>query len=120
MKLPDASGRGISIVGTLPNSPYCAILLSVFIRKGDYMSGLVEIIAAVIGLLLLTSVVLFVYSFIGKWNMALKVYFGLAVFLFTHLLLFYLITFGDSIPLPAILTKYSVGMLNLLTKLLPI
>jgi hypothetical protein len=84
------------------------------------MSGLVEIIAAVIGLLLLTSVVLFVYSIIGKWSTAFKIYFGLTVFLFSHLLLFYLITFGNNIPLPAILTKYSIGMLNLLTKLLPI
>ena len=84
------------------------------------MSGLVEIIAAVIGFLLLTSVVLFIFSIAGKWNMAFKIYFGFAVFLVSHLLLFYLVAFGEKIPLPSILTNYSSGMMNLLAKLIPV
>jgi hypothetical protein len=88
--------------------------------KGGYMDGLVVIIAAGIGLLFLTFIVLFVCSIVMKWNTAFKIYFGCAVFLFSHLLLFYLVTFAENIPLPSILTKYSFGILNLMAKLLPI
>lgn len=84
------------------------------------MSGLVEIIAAVIGLLLLTSVVFFIFSIVGKWRMSFRIYFGFAVILVSHLLLFYLVAFGEKIPLPSILVKYSSGMMNLLAKLLPV
>jgi hypothetical protein len=84
------------------------------------MNGLVEIIAAVIGLLLLTSVVLFIFSIVEKWRMSFRIYFGFAVILVSHLLLFYLVAFGEKIPLPSILVKYSSGMMNWLAKLLPV
>jgi len=84
------------------------------------MSGIVEIIAAVIGLLLLTSVVFFIFSIAGKWRMSFRIYFGLAVILVSHLLLFYLVAFGEKFPLPSILAKYSSGMMNLLAKLLSV
>jgi len=84
------------------------------------MSGLVEIIAAAFGLLLLTSVVFFIFSIAGKWKISFRIYFGFAVILVSHLLLFYLVAFGDKIPLPFILAKYSSEMMNLLVKLLPI
>jgi hypothetical protein len=84
------------------------------------MSGFVEIIAAVIGLWLLTSVVFFIFSMAGKWKMPFRIYFGFATFLASHLLLFYLVAFGEKIPLPSVLIKYSSGMMNLLAKLLPV
>lgn len=84
------------------------------------MDGLVATIAVGIGLLLLTFTVFFVCSIVLKWNTAFKIYFGCAVFLFSHLLLFYLVTFAENIPLPSILTKYSFGIMNFLSKLIPI
>jgi hypothetical protein len=99
-----------------PQTDPCPYLFT----KGVNMSGLVEIIAAVIGLLLLTSVVLFIFSIAGKWKMSFRIYFGCAVFLVSHLLLFYLVAFVEKIPLPSILTKYSSWMMNLLAKLLPV
>jgi hypothetical protein len=84
------------------------------------MDGLVVLIVAGIGFLFLTFIVLFVCSIVLKWNTTFKIYFGCAVFLFSHLLLFCLVTFAENIPLPSVLTKYSFGILNLLAKLLPI
>jgi hypothetical protein len=84
------------------------------------MDGLVVLIVAGIGFLFLTFIVLFVCSIVLKWKTTFKIYFGCAVFLFSHLLLFCLVTFAENIPLPSILTKYSFSILNLLAKLLPI
>ena len=84
------------------------------------MSGLVEIIAAVIALMLLTSAVFFILSIAGKWKMSFRIYFVFAVILVSHLLLFYLVAFGEKIPLPSLLVKYSSGMMNLLAKMLPV
>jgi hypothetical protein len=84
------------------------------------MDGLIASIVAGIGILFLIFIVFFVCSIILKWNMAFKIYFGSAVFLYSHLLLFCLVTFAENVPLPPILTNYSFGILNLLAKLLPI
>jgi len=84
------------------------------------MYGLFEIIAAVIGLLLLTSVVYFIVSIAAKWKMPYRIYFGVAVFLFSHLMLFYLAAFGEKIPLPSILAEYSSWLMNYLAKFLPV
>ena len=84
------------------------------------MSGLVEIIAVIIGLMLLTSAVFFIFSIAGKWRMSFRIYFGFSVILVSHLLLFYLVAFSEKIPLPTILVNYSSGMMNLLAKMLPV
>jgi hypothetical protein len=82
------------------------------------MESLFDISAAAIGLLLLTLIVLFVCSFVGKWKTLFKLYFGFAILLFSHLLLFYLEAFGENFPLPAILAKYSIGALDFLGSLI--
>ena len=84
------------------------------------MEGLIAGIIAGIGILFLIFIVFFICSIVLKWNTAYKIYFGCAVFLYSHLLLFGVVTFAENIPLPSILTKYSFGTLNLLAKLLPI
>lgn len=84
------------------------------------MSGLFELVGAVIGLSLLTSVVLFIFSIAAKWKMLFRIYFGVAVFLFSHLMLFYLVAFGEKVPLPSILTEYSSWLMNYLAKFLPV
>ena len=78
----------------------------------------IDISAAAIGLLLLTLIVLFVCSFVRKWNTLFKIYFGFAILLSSHLLLFYLVVFDENIPCPAILTKYSIGALDLLANII--
>ena len=83
------------------------------------MKGLFEIIAAGIGLLFLTSIVLFVYSIVGKWRMVYKIYFGFTTVLLSHILLFYFAAFGENFPLPVILSEYSLGILNFLASLIP-
>jgi hypothetical protein len=82
------------------------------------MEGLFDISAAAIGFLFFTSIIIFVYSIVGKWKMIFKIYFGFAAVMLSHILLFYFVIFGGEIPLPAVLTKYSLGALNLLAKLI--
>jgi hypothetical protein len=84
------------------------------------MKGLFEIIAAGIGLLFLTSIVIFVYSIVGKWRMVYKIYFGFTTVLLSHILLFYVAAFGENFPLPVILSKYALGILNFLATLIPV
>ena len=70
------------------------------------------IITAVIGLVLMLSITVFVFSFTHKWRNIFKIYWGFVVFLCSHLLLFSLAVFGGPDTLPALLNEYTIGILN--------
>jgi len=81
------------------------------------MPGILEIITAVIGLFLLVSIGVFLFSIIRKWGKIYIIFWGLVVFLCTHLLLFCLVVFVETTQLPALLKGYTLGILDLLEKL---
>jgi len=76
-----------------------------------------EIIIAVIGLFLLFSIGVFIFSIIRKWGKIYIIFWGLLIFLCTHLLLFYLVVFVETTKLPSLLQAYTLGILDLLEKL---
>jgi len=76
-----------------------------------------EIIIAVIGLFLLFSIGVFIFSIIRKWGKIYIIFWGLVVFLCSHLLLFCLVVFVETTKLPALLKGYTLGILDLLEKL---
>jgi len=81
------------------------------------MPGILEIITALIGLSLLVSIAIFVFSIIRDWGMVYKIYWGILVFLCTHLLLFSLLLFVETTKLPSLLHAYAVGVLDILNML---
>ena len=81
------------------------------------MLGVPEIITAVIVLFLLVSIGVFIFSIIRKWGKIYIIFWGLVVFLCSHLLLFYLVVFVETTKLPALLKGYTLGILDLLEKL---
>ena len=80
------------------------------------MLGIIEIVTAVIGLFLLVSIVVFIFSIIRKWGKIYIIFWGLVVFLCTHLLLFWLVVFVETTKLPPLLNSYTLGILYLLEK----
>jgi hypothetical protein len=81
------------------------------------MMEISEIIIAVIGFFLLFSIGVFIFSIIRKWGKIYIIFWGLLIFLCTHLLLFYLVVFVETTKLPSLLQAYTLGMLDLLEKL---
>ena len=81
------------------------------------MMEISEIIIAVIGLFLLFSIGVFIFSIIRKWGKIYIIFWGLFIFLCTHLLLFYLVVFVETTKLPPLLNAYTRGVLDLLEKL---
>jgi hypothetical protein len=81
------------------------------------MPGILETITAIIGLSLLVSIAIFVFSFIHHWGKIYKIYWGIVVFLCTHLLLFSLVLFVQPTKLPSLLHAYAVGVLDILNML---
>ena len=82
------------------------------------MENLFGIGAAVIGFLFLASIIIFFYSIVRKLKTIFKIYFGFTIVLLSHILLFYFVIFGGEIRLPAVLTEYSLGALDLLANLI--
>jgi len=80
------------------------------------MMEISEIILAVIGLFLLFSIGVFIFSIIRKWGKIYIIFWGLLSFLCTHLLLFYLVIFVETTKLPFLLNAYTLGVLDLLEK----
>ena len=81
------------------------------------MLGIPEIITAVIVLFLLVSIGVFIFSIIRKWGKIYIIFWGLVVFLCSHLLLFWLVIFVETTKLPGLLNAYTLWILDLLVKL---
>ena len=64
-------------------------------ERGGSMMEISEIIIAVIGVFLLFSIGVFIFSIIRKWGKIYIIVWGLLIFLSTHLLLFYLVVFVE-------------------------
>ena len=80
------------------------------------MPGIIEIVTAVIGLFLLVSIVVFIFSIIHKWGKTYIIFWGLVVFLCSHLLLLWLVVFVETTKLPPLLNSYTLVVLGLLEK----
>ena len=81
------------------------------------MVGSLQIITAVLSLFLLVSIGVFTFSIIRKWGIIYIIFWGLVVFLCSHLLLFFLVVFAEITKLPVLLNAYTLWILNLLVKL---
>jgi len=81
------------------------------------MPGIIEIVTAVIGLFLLVFIVVFIFSIIHKWVKTYIIFWGLVVFLCSHLLLFWLVVIVETTKLPSLLNSYTLVVLGLLDKL---
>ena len=81
------------------------------------MPGILEIITVIIGLSLLVSIAIFVFSIIRHWGKVFIIYWGFVIFLCTHLLLFSLVIFVQTTKLPYLLQAYAVGVLDILNML---
>jgi hypothetical protein len=79
--------------------------------------GSLQIITAVLSLFLLVSIGVFTFSIIRKWGIIYIIFWGLVVFLCSHLLLFFLVVFAETTKLPVLLNAYTLWILNLLVKL---
>jgi hypothetical protein len=93
----------------------CRVKLEFIERDG--MLGIIEILTAGIGLFLLVSIVLFTFSIIHKWHTIYIIFWGLVVFLCSHLLLFWLVVIVETTKLPSLLNSYTLVVLGLLDKL---
>ena len=82
------------------------------------MQGIPEIITAVIGLFLLAAFGAFIFSIIRNWGKIYIIFWGLVIFLCSHLLLFCLVVFAGTTKLPPLLNGYILGILDLLEKLI--
>ena len=81
------------------------------------MLGVPQIITTAIVLFLLISIGVFIFSIIRKWGKIYIIYWGLVVFLCSHLLLSWLVIFIETTKLPALLNAYTLWILGLLVKL---
>ena len=81
------------------------------------MVGSLQIITAVISLFLLVSIGVFIFSFILNWGKIYIIFWGLVVVLFSHLLLYFLVVYVEPANLPPMLSRYILGILDLLEKL---
>jgi hypothetical protein len=81
------------------------------------MLDIIEIVTAGIGLFLLVSFVVFIFSIIRKWSKIYIIFAALVAFLCSHLLLLWLVVFVETIKLPPLLNSYTLGVLGLLEKL---
>ncbi len=81
------------------------------------MLGIPEIGTAVIGLFLLVSIGVFIFSFILNWGKIYIIFWGVVVVLCSHLLLFFLVVYVEPANLPPLLSRYTLGILDLLEKL---
>ena len=81
------------------------------------MVGSLQIITAVISLFLLVSIGVFIFSFILHWGKIYIIFWGLVVVLCSHLLLFILVIYVEPANLPPLLSRYTLGILDLLEKL---
>ena len=81
------------------------------------MVGSLQIITAVISFFLMVSIGVFIFSIIRNWGKIYIIFWGLVIFLCSHLLLFYLVVIVETTALPPLLIGYTRGILELLTKL---
>ncbi len=81
------------------------------------MGGSLQIITAFISLFLLVSIGLFIFSFILNWGKIHIIFWGLAVVLCSHLLLYCLVVYVGPANLPPLLSRYILWILDLLEKL---
>ena len=81
------------------------------------MQGIPEIITVVIGLFLLAAFGAFIFSIIRNWGKIYIIFWGLVIFLCSHLLLICLVVFAGTTRLPPLLIGYTRGVLGLLEKL---
>ena len=81
------------------------------------MLGIIEIVTGVIGLFLLVFIVVFIFSIIHKWHTIYIIFWGLVVFLCSHLLLLWLLVVVETTKLPPLLNSYTLVILGLLEKL---
>ena len=81
------------------------------------MPGILEIITAIIVLSLLVSIAILVLSIVRHWDKVYIIYWGIVVFLCTHLLLFSLVLFVQPTKLPSLLHAYAAGVLDILNML---
>ena len=79
--------------------------------------GSLQIITTVIGLILLVSIGVFIFSFILNWGKIYIIFWGLVVVLCSHLLLYCLVVYVEPANLPPMLSKYILGIVDLLEKL---
>jgi len=79
--------------------------------------GSLQIITAVIGFFLLLSIAIFIFSFILNWGKISIIFWGLVVVLCSHLLLYCLVVYVEPANLPPLLSKYILGIVDLLEKL---
>ena len=79
--------------------------------------GSVQIITAVIGFFLLVSIGVFIFSFIFNWGKMSIIFWGLVAVLCSHLLLYCLVVYVEPTNLPPLLSKYILGIVNLMGKL---
>ena len=81
------------------------------------MVGSLQIITAVISLFLLVSIGVVIFSLILNWGKIYIIFWGLVVVLCSHLLLYCLVVYIEPANLPPLLSKYILGILDLLEKL---
>ena len=67
------------------------------------MQGIPEIITAIIVLFLMVSIWVFIFSIIRRWGKIYIIFWGLVIFLCSHLLLFYLVVIVETTALPPLL-----------------
>ena len=79
------------------------------------MVGSLQIITAVISLFLLVSIGVFIFSFILNWGKIYIIFWGLVVVLCSHLLLYCIVVYIEPANLPPLLSRYILGILDLLT-----
>jgi len=80
--------------------------------------GSLQIITAVIGLFLLVSIGIFLFSIIHNWGKIHIIFWGLVVVLCSHLLLYCVVVYVEPTNLPPLLSRYILGILDLLEKLI--
>jgi len=76
-----------------------------------------QIITAAIGFFLLLSIAVFIFSFILNWGKISIIFWGLVVVLCSHLLLYCLVVYIEPANLPPLLSRYILGIVDLLEKL---
>ena len=82
------------------------------------MVGSLQIITAVIGLFLLVSIGVFIFSFILNWGKIYIIFWGLVVVLCSHILLYCLVVYVEPANFPPMLSNYILGMRDWVGKLI--
>ena len=82
------------------------------------MQGIPEIITVAVGLFLIAAMGAFIFSIIRSWGKIYIIFWGLVIFLCSHILLICLVIFAGTDRLPPQLIGYTRGVLGLLEKLI--